>query len=87
MKNKFVVRVLVLLAMFVLMCGVVPGNKAYAETEYVMIEDEEVPLGVLETEGNGGFAVILAGVSCVMTIGAVFVWLKSEKKRVVEEEE
>ena len=87
MKNKFVVRVLVLLAAFVLMYGFVPESKVHAETEYVTIEDEEVLLGILEQEGQGGFAVILAGVSCAMTIGAAFIWLKSEKKRVVEEEE
>lgn len=87
MKNRFMVRVLSLLAAFVLACVCVPKDKVFATNEYVIIEDEEIPLNNMENEENGNIAVILAGMSCVLTIGAAFIWLRSEKKRVVEEEE
>ena len=87
MKRKFMERVLALMAALVLTLVFAPADKVFAETEYVTIEDEEIPLGVMEQDENGSFAIVLAGMSCVMTIGAAFIWLKSEKKRVVEEEE
>lgn len=87
MKNKITVLVTAVTAAFVLSFARVPMDKVSAETEYVTIEDEEVPLGDAVEEGNGNIALILAGVSCVMTIGAAFIWLRSEKKRVVDDEE
>lgn len=87
MRNKFAVRIWAFLAALVLANVLVPVDIVYAETEYLVIEDEEVALGTMESEEGGNIAIILAGVSCLMTIGAAFVWLKSERKRVVDEEE
>lgn len=87
MRNKFAVRIWALLAAVVLANVLVPTDKVCAETEYLVIEEEEVPLSTMESEEGGNIAIILAGVSCLMTIGAAFIWLKSERKRLVDEEE
>lgn len=87
MKSKLAVCIGALMAALVLVFGFVPVRSIFAETECVEIEDEEIPLSGVQQDENGNTAVILAGASCVMTIGAVFLWLRSERKRVVEEEE
>lgn len=87
MKNKVTVLIMTFMAAFVLAFVLVPMDKVSAETEYVTIEDEPIPLDNMKEEESSSIALVLAGVSCVMTVGAVFIWLRSEKKRVVEDED